>query len=368
MRHRFVISIGGVAALVAVQVAGSSAVSGQTAKSKQGAAGTDTKTVRPAASAAPHAWTVPKTPWGEPDLQGVWSNESMIPFERPERYKDKERLTDEEVAAIAKAQRELIAKRARGEDFEAIGRRDAKESPIAGNEYNSFWQLNTRDPKVSNQTSQIIYPADGKMPALLPDIKRRADHHAAMVSSFPPADVTNSTWLERDTGERCITDGMQGMQGGTGPNQIIQSPGYVVTMHEQFRNRRIIPTNGRAHGSTRSWFGDSVGHWEGNTLVVETTNYRDGLDHDVWQDTWRIPTLTLRIVERFTRVGPDTMAYELHIEDPTKFAGPWTVSYPLTKLAVPFYEYACHEGNYGMAHLLSEARNEEKQKASPSKR
>jgi hypothetical protein len=100
---------------------------------------------------------------------------------------------------------------------------------------------------------------------------------------------------------------MQGMQGGTGPNQIIQGPGYVITMHEQFRNRRVIPTNGRAHRSTRSWFGDSVGHWEGNTLVVETTNYRDGLDHDVWQNAWRIPTLTLRIVERFTRVDADTL-------------------------------------------------------------
>ena len=170
--------------------------------------------------------------------------------------------------------------------------------------------------------------------------------------------------------ERCITDGVQGaLMGGPagGPSQFMQGPGILAILQEARNDRRTIPTDGRPHGTIRDWRGDGVGRWEGDTLVVETTNFVDK-SHVTWDRTWSRATETLRLVERFTRVDADTIEYWLTIEDPATFTKPWTLTFPLTKLSVPLVEYACHEGNYGVIHPLSQTRNLEKAAADAAKK
>lgn len=318
------------------------------------------------AAAAATGWTAPRTAWGDPDLQGVWRNETAIPFERPAQYAGRATLTPEEIAARQKAEQEELKARQAGADFTAIGRPELKDSPIAGNEYNRFWTETGRPRRIFNQTSMIVDPPDGKMPQLNPELGKRQRHHAAMVSSNPPPDVTNESYVERDTGERCLTDGIPAsVYQGTGPNQILQGPGYVIIMGEQFRDRRVIPLDGRPLSPIRQWVGQSRGRWEGNTLVVETTNFADKM-HYVWQTYWRGPSDGMQLIERFTRVAPDIIEYQMTVNDPTKFDRPFTARVPITKLDQAFLEYACHEGNYGMLHLLSQARNLEKA-AAPSR-
>ena len=315
-------------------------------------------------------YTAPRTPWGEPDLQGLWRYESTIPFQRPAEFAGREFLTPEEVAQRQEAEQAQVAARLAGADFQEIGRRDPTESPIAGNEYNHFWSETGSARTVSARTSMIVDPPDGRMPPLNPELQKRQDHQRAMVSSYPPPDVLNASWVERDTGERCLSDGLPGQMWsgstGPGPNQILQGPGYVLILHEQFRDRRIVPTDGRPHSNNRQWLGVSRGRWEDHTLVVETTNFLDK-SYYVWQTFWKAPSESMQLVERFTRVAPDTIEYEMTLTDPEKFPRPWTVRIPVTKLEQSlFVEYACHEGNYGMVHLLSQARNLERAAGQPA--
>ena len=163
---------------------------------------------------------------------------------------------------------------------------------------------------------------------------RSNSFHSAYVSNFPPEEHYNSTWRDRDTGERCLTDGTLGqMWGGTSgaPNQFIQGPGYVAILHEQFRDRRIIPTDGRAPSEVRTWRGNSSGRWEGDTLVVATTSFLDKTSES-WQNISKAASPTMHLMERWTRVGPDSMTYEVTVTDPSKFTQPWTVALTLTNL------------------------------------
>ena len=155
----------------------------------------------------------------------------------------------------------------------------------------------------------------------------------------------------------------QGPNGGH--NRVVQSPGYVTILHEEYRDRRIIPVDGRSHGSIRQWFGNSVGRWDGDTLVVETTNFLDRTNYE-WASIWTRPSETLRLVERFTRTSADAIEYRITIEDPKTFAQPWTAVIPISKLAddTQIYEYACHEGNYALPHALSGARADAAKQAS----
>ena len=208
--------------------------------------------------------------------------------------------------------------------------------------------------RVFTRTSLISGPS-GRIP-FTPEIQIESDRNAASYGKGP-----FNTWHDIDTGERCQTDGLPGsVWTGTagGPQRISQSPGWVVIEGEQFRDRRIVPTDGRAHGTVRHWLGEGVGRWEGDTLVVETRNFLDKTA-ERWLATWRVPTETMRTVERFTRSDAATIMYQLTVEDPAKFTAPWTVEVPLTKLDQPFLEYACHEGNYGVIHTLSGARARE---------
>ncbi|MGH9258212.1 MAG: hypothetical protein ACRD3C_26930 [Vicinamibacterales bacterium] len=299
-------------------------------------------------------WTQPRTAWGDPDVQGVWRYEATIPFERPREFEGRALLTDEEVAQRDQIEKEQAAKRLAGFEGADVGRRSISESPIRGNEYNSFWQDHGRPRTVYKQTSLIVDPPDGRVPYTAD--ARKAEARAAARYGVGPFE----SYLDPDTGERCLTDGVTGMmwQGPNGGhNLIVQSPGYVTILHEEYRDRRVIPTDGRPHGDTRQWFGDSVGRWEGDTLVVDTINFLDRTNYE-WASIWTRPSETLHLIERFTRIDADTLEYKITVEDPVTFSAPWTAVIPISRLAddTQIYEYACHEGNYSMPNLLSGGR------------
>ena len=311
-------------------------------------------------SAAPQTteegWTTPRTAWGDPDLQGVYRYEAAIALERPRQLSGREFLTEEEIAQREQTEKELAAKRLAGFEGAEVGRRSVEESPIRGNEYNSFWQDHGRPRKIYRQTSLIVDPRDGQLP-YTPDAQKAQARTAARYGVGP-----FESYLDPDTGERCLTDGVTAMmwQGPNGGhNRIVQSPGYVTILHEEYRDRRIIPVDGRPHGNIRQWFGDAVGRWDGETLVVETTNFLDRTHYE-WANVWTRPSETLRLVERFTMIRADEMEYRVTVEDPTTFTTPWTAVIPISKLAddTQIYQYACHEGNYAMPNLLSGARTD----------
>jgi hypothetical protein len=310
-------------------------------------------------------WTHPRTAWGDPDLQGVWRYEAAIALERPAQFDGRESLTDEEVAQKEKIETEQEAKRLAGFEGVDVGRRSLSESPIRGNEYNSFWQDHGRPRKVYKQTSLIVDPRDGRIP-YTPDAQK-ADARTTARYGVGPFE----SYLDPDTGERCLTDGVTGMmwQGPNGGhNRIVQSPGYVTILHEEYRDRRIIPVDGRPHKNIRQWFGDAVGHWEGDTLVVDTTNFLDKTNYE-WASIWTRPSETLHLVERFTRINADTLEYKITVEDPMTFSKPWTATIPISRLAddTQIYEYACHEGNYAMPNLLSGAHMDAAKKKASSR-
>ena len=308
----------------------------------------------PEGAAGDAVWTQARTSWGDPDLQGVWRYEAAIALERPKALEGRELLTDEEVARQEQVEREQAANRLAGQEGAVVGRRSVAESPIRGNEYNSFWQDHGRPRRIYKQTSLIVEPADGRIPYTAD--ARNAESRATARYGVGPYE----SFLDPDTGERCLTDGVTGMmwQGPNGGhNMIVQSPGYVTILHEEYRDRRLIPVDGRQHGSVRQWFGDSVAHWEGTTLVVDTTNFLDRMHYE-WAATWTRPSETLHLVERFTRIAADTMEYKITVEDPATFLKPWSATIPISRLEddTQIYEYACHEGNQAMPNLLSGGR------------
>ena len=331
-----------------------------------------------AQQATPNAtttYTPPRTPWGEPDLQGVWGgrNQTVTPFERPKEFGEREFLTDEEIAARqkeeneAQAKKDALVQKGEGEELGLRGRPAGKGDTIQNFEYNTFWVDTGAPAKVFRRTSFIVGP-EGRIP-YRPEVLERVAFTNAVVSSRPPDDFVNRSWRDRDMGERCITDGVLGMVwSGTGPSQILQGPSYVVIKGEQFRDRRIIPTDRRPHGSARSMLGEAVGHWEANTLVVETKNFIDvsqNWPRDRFAQEFRAPSSSMHLLERFTRTAEDTIDYEVTVTDPSKFTKPFTIALPWMRSQTEqiFLEYACHEANYGMLHMLSQSRNLEKRKA-----
>jgi hypothetical protein len=300
------------------------------------------------------AGTQPRTPWGDPDFQGVWRYEATIPLERPASFEGRTLLTEEEIAEIGRVEEEQATNRLAGLDGAAVGRQSVADSPIRGNEYNAFWQDHGRARRVYSQTSLIVDPPDGRLPYTAD--ARRAGARASERYGVGPYE----SYLDPDTGERCLTDGVTAMmwQGPNGGhNRIVQSPGFVTILHEEYGDRRIIPVAGGEHRDIPQWLGDAIGHWEGNTLVVETKNFADRTNYE-WASIWTRASEALTIVERFERVSDDTMEYTITVEDPITFARPWTAVIPITKLpdGIQIYEYACHEGNYAMSNLLRAGR------------
>jgi len=286
-----------------------------------------------------------RTPWGDPDLQGIWTNATMTPFERPGELAGKQSLTEEEAAEFEK--RTLRAR-------DADRREGAGTDADVGRAYNEFWYERGTTVVRTRRTSLVVDPSEGRIPPLTPEGQRRAEARAA-ARRRSPADGPE----DRSLVERCIlwpTAGPPMIPGGYNNNyQILQTPGYVVVLVEMIHDVRIIPLGTRPHLSEniRQWLGDSRGHWEGDTLVVDTANYTA-------KTNFRGSSENLHLVERFTRVDADTINYEFTVSDPTSFTKPWTAAIPMTKTQGPIFEYACHEGNYGMTNLLSGARAEEK--------
>ena len=282
----------------------------------------------------------PRTPWGDPDLQGLWTNTTTTPLERPAAHGDRAVLTDEERAAL---------------DEEAARRADGPPRERDTGSYNSFWlEKGLR----SEQTSLIVEPADGTLPAFTPAAQRRVEALAA--ARQQPA----ASWTDLNVFDRCIARGMPGamMPGFYNHNYLIlQTPEHVVIALEMLHDVRIIPLDGRPHITprVRQWLGDSRGRWEGDTLVVETRNVADKVNEFRVSHTVFGASHHLRLVERFRRVAPDRIDYTFSVDDPTTFVTPWTGGAPMSAMQGHMFEYACHEGNYAMEHILRGARAQE---------
>jgi len=309
---------------------------------------------QPSSPAVAPTWTAPRTPDGRPDLQGVWTNVVVTPLERPSALAGREALTVEEVAQLE----------------ERITQRQVDRAPRAGDPgtYNRFW---VPPGKVSTQTSLIIDPPDGRIPPLTPEAQNKEAARARALATRTTGEA--DSWEDLDLNDRCILwkVGPPMLPGGYNNNfLILQIPGYVVIHVEMIHDTRIIPLDGRPHlgPRNRQWLGDMRGHWEGDTLVVETTNLATTEDGSAsGNDPIRIraargsdPRNTLRVVERFTRIDANTISYQFTIEDLTRWTKPWTGEVPITKTEEPIFEYACHEGNYSIVNVLSGARTREK--------
>lgn len=317
------------------------------------------------------AWATPRTPDGHPDLQGVWDFATLTPLERPRSLADKAVLTDQEAAAYERRLKALNDK----------DRRDAPPGAVTdvGRAYNEFWWdrgngLNDR------RTSLVSDPPDGKIPPLTPEAKKRAAARASAIgrladaSGGPPDPETavdgtqggvdgrggrGDNPEDRGLSERCIlgfNSGPPMIPSAYNNNfQIVQSPGHVVIVSEMVHSARVVPMDGRPHAPSniRLLVGDSRGRWDGETLVVETTNFTD-------KTSFRGTTKNMRLIERFTRVGPDRLNYEFTVDDPASYARSWTAMVPTKRNPERIYEYACQEGNYGLEGQLSSSRAEDR--------
>jgi hypothetical protein len=310
-----------------------------------------------AATGAQRAYTAPRTADGQPDLGGVWANNSVTPLERPKQLEGREFLTDEEVARLKARAQELFngdGDAAFGDEIfaAALSDRDkyvADSFDKATGNYNSFWLVG-RD--FDNRTSLITSPRDGRVPPLTAEGQKRMKQMMALLSGGGRADSHE----DRPLSERCITFGMPDtLAGYNSYYQFVQSPGWVAIYTERIHDVRLIPLDGRPHlpKNVKLLNGDSRGRWEGETLVVDTTNFNS-------QSGFRGSSENLHLIERFTRVSPDTIAYEITMDDPTIWTQPWTLMIPLKRTTDLIYEYACHEGNIGIMGVLSGARAEEK--------
>jgi hypothetical protein len=296
----------------------------------------------PAAKATPaKPFTPPKTPWGDPDLQGLWPGSLNIPLQRPASFGERNVLTDEELAARDKAEAQRVENGHWIEYYAAV-----------------------------RQASLIVDPKNGRLPPMTPEAAKRNKEMRDGLGppSLGGVDKRADSWTDFDLWGRCITKGLIGsMIPGNlynKGNQILQAPGYFIIRNEMVHETRVVPLDGRPHLSQnlRSYMGDGRGHWEGNTLVVETTNFVKDIGMNGIAEA--LLTDQLRIVERFTRVGPDELSYDATVEDPGTWTKPWTMHVPF-KLDNDYtlYEYACHEANYGLSDILKGFRAEEKKKA-----
>lgn len=345
MRHSIRAAFVGALALVLLVVFASSTVAGQASS-----AGVSAK------PSAASAYKAPRTPDGQPDLQGVWSNNDATPLERPKELEGRALLTDAEVAALKKRAAELF----NGETDAAFGdsvflavikdanSKDFKSTDTTGN-YNHFWIV---DREFDNRTSVVSDPADGRIPALTPEgEKRRAA--LAEYRKAHPADGPEDLPLSH----RCVTFGVPRL--GAGYNsyfQIVQSKDYVAIAQEMIHDVRIIPLDRRPHlpANIRQWHGDARARWEGDTLVVETKNYAANSRFQ------NLPAENLHTIERFTRTGPKTIKWDVTVNDPITYTRPWTATVVLRSTPDQIYEMACHEGNEGLPGALSGYRAQER--------
>jgi hypothetical protein len=285
----------------------------------------------------------PVTSWGAPDLQGVWDFRSLTPMERPSEFKDKQEFTEEEAETFSE---QAVRRESRDQ---ADPRSAAKTGYVVP--YNDFW-FDYGTKVTTSRTSLIVDPADGRIPALTPEAEKRRAALAEKRRGVGRDEVSPGGWIdELSPPVRCIIGFNQGppMTPSAYNNnmQLFQTRDHVVILNEMIHEARIVPLDGRPHlpSSIRQWMGSSRGRWEGKTLVVETTNRRN--------ESFRGATRNLRLIERFTRADADTLEYRVTLEDAATWTKPWTFMVPMTKSEDKVYEYACHEGNYYMANMLS---------------
>jgi len=334
MRHRFLVLLGAAVVVLGVLSLSSNTIAGQ-------------------------SFTPSRTADGQPDLQGVWDFRNGTPLERPKEFENKPFLTAQEI--VAYEQQIAVA---RDQD-----RRDQNvQAKVAGEEttgdvaraYNDFWWDFGKKVTGTKRTSLIIDPADGKLPPLTDLGKARADRRSEVRARIP------ETPEDRGVSERCLMGFNAGppMSPSAYNNnmQLVQSKDHVAILNEMVHNVRIIPLDGRPFTNLPNWSGESRGRWEGDTLVVETRNFY-GEDNTSLQNQGP----NLQLTERFTRVAPDQLKYEYTVNDPTTWTKPWSVEVMMVQNNKPLYEYACHEGNYGMPNSLSAARYQEKAAAEAKK-
>jgi len=325
MSHRFLVVIGSVAAVIALVSSAPVSMAGQ---------------IRSAAAKNP----LPRTPDGRPDLQGIWTNATLTPLERPSELAGKEFFTEAEAAEYER----------QGRERNNADRRDSNAEADLAVGYNAAWWDRGTKIVSSRRTSLIVDPRDGRIPPLTADAQKRAAARAE-AKRLHPADGPEDTSLA----DRCIVRGTAVppmLPAGYNNNyQILQTQEHVVILIEMIHDARIISLDARPHlsGKIQQWLGDSRGRWEGNTLVVETTNFTD-------KTNFRGSGESLRVTERFTRVDEGTLLYQFTVEDPQSFTRPWSAEIPMKKAEGPLFEYACHEGNYSMVNTLSTVRDEEK--------
>ena len=306
-----------------------------------------------AQAGAADAWTAPRTAHGQPNLQGVWANNSATPFERPKAFAGKETLTEEEIADLRTRAAELRDGEQAGNLLGDYLIQKVLEDPEfrgfdqdTGN-YNSFWLV---EREFDQRTSVVVDPPDGRIPPLTGEALERQAARSAYRREHPADGPENFS-----LGHRCVNFGVPKVGSGYNSYQhIFQTPHYVVILSEMAHDARIIPIDGQRHlpDALRQWNGDPRGRWDGDTLVVETGNFSAG-------SQFRGSSENLRLVERFTRSSDDTSTYEVTITDPTTWTRPWTARIPLQSSDDPLFEYACHEGNYAMTGSLGGARVQE---------
>jgi hypothetical protein len=334
MSNRVVVSVSVAAVLVALVLSAPSPAPAQTSAAKK----------------AP----VPRTAWGKPDLQGVWDFRTITPLERPKDMAGREFLTEAEAAKLEQATED------RNEELLV---RPAERAPVGGNVdrradgtpgfYNNFWLDQGTKTIATRRTSLIIDPPDGRLPALTPAAQKRTAERQQYLKEHPA-----DSWLDRSASDRCIVGFNAGPPlnpGGYNQNlQIFQTPTHVALLTEMVHTVRIVPLEAGARSAgVRQWVGTSHGRWEGDTLVVETSNFKE-------ERGWRNASGNLKLIERFTRVDKDVLEYTYTVTDPETWTRPWTATIPLRLGNLPLYEYACHEGNYSLYNILSGHRAEER--------
>jgi hypothetical protein len=295
------------------------------------------------------SWGPSRTPDGQPDIQGIWSNASIIPLERPKELAGKAYFTREEEAAY---EAKVFARSSR----------DKAPAPGGVGTYNNFWWDADARRAPNLRTSLIVDPPDGKVPPLTPQAQQRVLADRAYAKEHPADGPEDRPLYERclmfaTTGPPMLPSFYNNVQYGplTTNYQIVQTRNFVTIMIEHNHDVRVIPIDGRPHlpANVRQWMGDPRGHWENTTLVVDTTNFTD-------KTKFRGADENLHLIERFTRTAPDILLYEFTVDDPTAFTKPWRAQIPMIASQGPLFEYACHEGNYGLAGVLGGARADEK--------
>jgi len=341
MRHRSLASFGVLSIATAVMVVATHTVAGQAPAPAP---------AKPAAPAAAKKYTAPRTPDGQPDLQGYWTNSTYVPLERPDKV-TKTYYSEQEFAELVK---------------NAAAREAEQTEPgtVADVHYD-FTQFGldrsqSAFVKSDLRTSMIVDPPSGKMPPLSTEGQKRAADRAAERRRMG---ATTDAVQNMPVGTRCLIMAGSGppmMNAGYNSNyQIVQGQGYVMILVEMIHDARIIPIEGRQAAlpdNMRQWMGDSRGHWDGDTLVIETTNLNG-------KNPFRGSSEKMKVTERLWRIDANTLGYRFTIDDPGTWTAPWSAEAPMTKSVGPIFEHACHEGNYGVRNTLAGARREEKEAA-----